>query len=312
MNSLRHILLSTLLLSRILKADPESPALTIRSVLPSLTDKRIDRYSGDGWEHWIYLSTTATARGQLFVFIPGTGGKGNGAKGLCSLAASEGYHVVSLAYPSEVSMSVFRQSEDVDAFQKARENLIEGKVPFQQLDTGAVNCIHNRLQRLLTHLAATYPKENWQQFLQKDGTMDYRKMALAGQSQGGGHAALMGIQHEVARVVMFGSPKDFNLYYNQPAKWMTLPSATPLNRFFSFVHSADEGHGCTYAQQLENYRALKLSPRYPVVDVDNNSAPFQHSRLLTSHADTTNPHTSVVGLETYRPVWKYLLVEPVE
>src|SRR3954466_13197701 len=82
-------------------------------------------------------------------------------------------------------------------------------------------------------------------------------------SQGGGHAALLAMQHEVARVLMFGSPKDFNVHFNQPARWFSGPNATPLDRYFSFVHSADEGHGCTYPQQLENYRAMKLMPRYP-------------------------------------------------
>ena len=119
------------------------------------------------------------------------------------------------------------------------------------------------------------------------------------------------MQHEVARVLMFGAPKDFNVYFNKPAKWFSAPSATPLNRFFSFVHSLDEGHGCTYAQQLENYRAMKLLPQYPVVNVDDNPPPFQHSRLLTSKIPTDNPHGCVVTNEGFISVWKYLLEEPV-
>ncbi len=291
--------------------EPANSQLTVRSVLPSATDRRIDKYSGDGWEHWVYFNASATDRGQLLVFIPGTGGKGGGAKGFCSLAANEGFHVVSLAYPSEVSMSTFHNSQDPDAFLKARENVIYGKVPYAKLDTGVPNSLHNRLLQLLRYLAATYPRESWQPFLRQNGAIDYSRLVLAGQSQGGGHAALLGMQHEVARVLMFGAPKDFNVRFNKPADWFSAPSATPLNRFFSFVHSLDEGHGCTYPQQLENYRAMKLLPQYPVVNVDDTPAPFQHSRLLTSKIPTDNPHGSVVANEGFRNVWKYLLNEPV-
>jgi hypothetical protein len=137
-------------------------------------------------------------------------------------------------------------------------------------------------------------------------------MILAGQSQGGGHAALMGMQHEVTRVLMFGSPKDFSSHFNKPAKWFSGPSATPLNRFFSFVHSKDDKNGCTYAEQLQNYRAMKLSPQYPVVNVDHTPPPFRHSRLLTSNITGDNPHTSVITNTGFINVWKYLLEEPVQ
>ena len=126
------------------------PKLTVRSVLPSATDGRIDKFSGDGWEHRVYFNASVADRGQLLVFIPGTGGKGGGAKAFCSLAANEGFHVVSLAYPSEVSMSTFHNSHDSDAFLKARENIIYGKVPFEKLDTGVSNSLQNRLRQLLT------------------------------------------------------------------------------------------------------------------------------------------------------------------
>ncbi len=189
------------------EAGGSASKVAVRSVLPSATDSRIDKFSGDGWEHWVYFDPVATDRHLLVVFIPGTGGKGNGAKAFCMLAASEGFHVVSLAYPSEVSMSVFHASADPDAFLKARENIIYGKPPFGKLDTGVPNSIENRLHQLLRYLAAKFPQEHWKQFLQTTGDLEYRKLVLAGQSQGGGHAALIAMQHEVARVLMFGRPR---------------------------------------------------------------------------------------------------------
>lgn len=293
-------------------ADEGGAKLNVREVLPSATDKNITKFSGDGWAHWVYCHRPAPKRGQLVVFLPGTGGMGHGAKAFCTLAANAGSHVVSLAYPSTVSMSAFHNSPDADAFLKARENVIYGKVPFEKLRIDEPNSIHNRLHKLLVHLVATYPQENWGQFLTKQGSLKWSKMVLTGQSQGGGHAALMGMQHSVARVLMFGAPKDFNIHFNRPAKWFSGASETPLNRFFSFVHSADEGHGCTYAQQLENYRALKLMPEYSVINVDDKAAPYQHSRLLTSKRPQENPHVSVINDKAYTKVWKYMLEEAVK
>jgi len=292
-------------------AAPEASSLLIHAVLPAATDSRITSFSGDGYEHASYFNSTVQARGQLVVFIPGTGGKGgDAALGFCTLAASKGFHVVTLSYPSNVSMSVFHDSSDPDAFLKARNNIIHGKPPFQRLNTGVPNSIQSRLHLLLRYLAANFPGEQWAQFLAPNGVIEWSRLILSGQSQGGGHAALMAKQHQVAKVLMFGSPKDFNIHFNQPARWFADPSATPLERFFSFVHSQDEGHGCTYAQQLENYRALGLMPKYAVVNVDETAAPYGHNRLLTTKRAAKNPHGAPIGDAFYRPVWEYLLEEP--
>lgn len=293
-------------------AEEDEGSRSVRGILPSATDSRIDTFTGEGWEHWVYFNPAAMERHQLVVFLPGTGGKGHGAKAFNNLAANQGFHVISLAYPTAVSMSAFHDLADPDAFLKARENVIYGKAPYRKLKINEANSIQNRLLKLIQHLAAQFPKEHWEQYLAGPGAIAWSKLILTGQSQGGGHAALMAMQHEVSRVLMFGAPKDFNIHFNQPARWFSGPSATPLNRFFSFVHVADAGHGCSYAQQLENYRTMKLLPQYPVINVDDHSAPYEHSRLLTSKRPQENPHGSVIQDREYATAWKYLLIEPVK
>jgi len=305
-------LLNPLALAKAYDEETGGPGMTVREILPSVTDSRIDRFSGNGWAHWVYLNPSVPQNNLLLVFIPGTGGRGHEAKAFCRLAANLGFHVVSLTYPSTISMSRFRGSADPDVFLKARENVIYGRVPFPRLGVNEPNSIHNRLLKLLQHLAATFPEEKWDQYLDKGGALVWRKLVLSGGSQGGGHAAMMAMQHEVARVTMFGSPKDFNIHFRKPAKWFSGPNATPLNRFFSFVHSADEGHGCSYPQQLENYQAMKLLPRYSVVNVDEVPSPYGHSRLLTSSRYQKHPHPSVIRDIIYRDVWKYMLQEQVD
>jgi hypothetical protein len=122
----------------------------------------------------------------------------------------------------------------------------------------------------------------------------------------------MATRHKVARVLMFGGPKDYSRKLDRPGAWLSDEKATPLDRFFCFNHTGDGKNGCTYPQQLENYKAMKLAPRYRVVDVDAEKAPFRHTRLLTSTRKVENPHTGPVSLKEYRDVWVYLLNEPVE
>jgi hypothetical protein len=285
--------------------------LIVRSVLPADTDSRIDKFSGNGWEHQVILNPGVAKKQQLVVFLPGTGGKGPGPKDFSALAANEGFHVMSIAYPSTISISNFRESKDPETFRIARENILYGKPSFKGTDVNEPNSIRNRLIKLLRHQAKTHPKEMWGQYLTESG-LNWKKLILSGQSQGGGHAALLGMQHEVARVLMFGAPKDFSLHFNKPGKWLTGASATPLNRYFGFVHRGDDANGSTYAQTMENYRAMKLAPQYPVVNVDETPAPYRNSRLLTSTRALKFPHGAVIGESAYKEVWKYMLEEPVQ
>ncbi len=289
-------------------------------VIPSDTDPKIDAFSGDGWAHYVYVNPAAAKRGQLLVFIAGTNGKGSGAKPFLATAADAGYDVVSLAYPSTIALAEFHDSDDPDGFQKGRENILYGGPPYETLKINTTNCLMNRLVKLLAYLDRTDPAGHWGQYLvpgQADPqqALRWEKVALAGQSQGGGHAALMALQHPVARVVMFGSPKDFNVHFDQPAKWFSIPSKTPLDRFFCFVHT-DDINGCTYPEQLENYHALGLTPKYAVANVDHVPAPFGHTRLFTTTVHYPGPrvlaHTAPISRPVYKPVWQYMLTEPVD
>src|SRR5271166_5091306 len=91
-----------------------------------------------------------------------------------------------------------------------------------------------RVFKLLLYLKTLRPREHWEQFLNDDDSIKWETIAVAGQSQGGGHAALIGIKHQVARVLCFGSPKDYSKRLNAPAAWYGDESATPKDRFFAF------------------------------------------------------------------------------
>lgn len=183
--------------------------------------------------------------------------------------------------------------------------------------------IRNRLLKLLHFLKTARPREHWEQFLNDDGTIKWESIAVAGQSQGGGHAALIGIKHRVARVMCFGAPKDYSKSLDAPAAWYGNESATPKGRFFAFNHHQDP-KGCTPEQLLRNLRALGLDAFGSPAEVDTEACPYHHARILY----TGYPVVTVTGEESqgariahgsaintknaerWKQVWTYLLTEP--
>ncbi len=163
-------------------------------------------------------------------------------------ASFAGYHVVALAYPSSISISKFKQSADENVFLAARENIIHG-TPFPELGVNKDNCIINRLTKLIVFLNTGYPNEGWGQYLTSETKLVWENFVIAGQSQGGGHAAVLAMQYTVSRVLMLGSPKDFNTYVNKPARWLLGHNSTPLDRYFSFVHCHDSNGSLTKSER---------------------------------------------------------------
>src|SRR5258708_16067324 len=304
--------------------------VTSVSILPTAPEAAIKRYDAP---HWIYVNREILvehkegllqAWHELVLFIPGShikgtpaGGKGPAA--FLKLAANLGYHVIFLHYPNDIAAARFRESNDPNAFEEFRLAVIKGG-HNKYISIERSESIENRLIKLLLHLKAIRPKEHWEQFLNDDDTTKWETIAVAGQSQGGGHAALIGIKHRVARVICSGAPKDYNRKLNAPAAWYRHPSATPKACFFAFNHRQDP-MGCTPEQLLKNLKTLELDG--PSVDVDRQDSPYQHSRMLfTSYPQVTvtgenseaavTAHASMLdtkNADRWKQVWTCLLTE---
>jgi dienelactone hydrolase len=298
---------------------PRASQTVSTSVLPSKTDPQIDTFDS---VHTVYRNPAANSRRQLLVFLPGTFGQTRGTRQFCTTAADLGYDVVSLMYPDDLSASFCGMDEDPEAFAKFRLGIIEGGEKSPRIKVSRANSIENRLIKLLLYLKTNRPGEAWGQYLEakeekKEPELRWESIAFAGQSQGGGHAALLACRHKVARVLMFSSPKDWSRRYARPAAWYT-PSATPPSRCFAFVHEQDK-QGCSYPQQLEILKAMHLTPPQ---SVDKSKPPFAKSHVLTTNFPGT-PVTSRVahnsevsdagtpketdGTPKFKSVWIYML-----
>jgi len=307
--------------------------VTTFPVVPSATDPAIKQFNDP---HWIYVNHDLVVgqpavgkqdRHEMLLWLTGTGGSGHGAQGFSKLAADLGYHVITLMYPDDIPASACAADRNPKGFEDFRVAIIEGgRATYQngrqELIIERPESIENRLIKVLRALQQKRSRENWTQFLNADGSIKWESIAVAGQSQGGGHAALIGIKHRVARVLCFGAPKDYHKRLNAPAAWYGLESATPKDRFFAFNHHQDP-KGCTPEQLLMNLKALGLDAFGPPAEVDSESFPYHHARILY----TSYPVVAITGVESegaktahgsaimtqhaerWKQVWTYMLTE---
>lgn len=297
-------------------------ALAGIAILPSHTDPEIKTFD---FPHHLHVDRDIVIRHdpkkpaerhELLLWLTGTNGRGRGAEEFCKVAAGQGYHVIKIMYPDDIPASICRRDKDPAGFEKFRLCLIQGG-ESPHITIPRVESIEHRLIQMLRLLQKMRARENWGQFLDAEGGLVWGKIAPAGQSQGGGHAALIGMKHKVARVIATGAPKDWSLASNGPAAWLLGESATPKSLFFTFNHVQDQ-QGCTPEQQWITLEKMGLRQFGPVVSVDQTKSPYGHSRSLsTNHPggpqESVPAHVSVIAnrnAELFKLVWLYMLTEP--
>eukprot|EP00611_Tribonema_gayanum_P005051 TRINITY_DN14304_c0_g1_i1.p1 TRINITY_DN14304_c0_g1~~TRINITY_DN14304_c0_g1_i1.p1 ORF type:complete len:314 (+),score=-52.87 TRINITY_DN14304_c0_g1_i1:157-1098(+) len=283
--------------------------IRLHTVLPSKTDSSIDIVTSAGDEHYVYLSDSVLKLNKLFLFLPGTLGRGKNPRLIVPFAAKLGYHAISLSYASDIALAqLCKTSDEKKCFENGREEIISGKDLDKTLVVNPANSIENRVLKLIKYLSQDFPTENWAQFLTADGKINWSKICVAGQSQGGGHAAFIAYKQPVDRVVMFASPKDYSDYSNQPANWLFQNSKTSISRFFAFVHSDDNSNGCTWEQQKEIVKLMGMNKFGDWGNVDLVHSPYNHTHLLTSTKKQPFPHGSVINDLSYESAWRYMLL----
>lgn len=295
------------------------PAVT-HAVVPSATDPAIATYLDPHVA--ITPDPAVPAKQRLFVFLPGTGGKPMNQQLILQAGSRQGYHAIGLMYPNTPSVgSLCNDSADAHAHWDARREIITGQDLSTLVDIPPAECIEHRLTALLSHLATTYPAEQWGPFL-VSGAPDWSRIVIAGHSQGGGHAGVIAKLHPVARAVCLSSPADWRNPVDLPASWYATAGATPASQVFGFSHLQDEL--VTWPLVTANWAALGLGAFGGPASVDGAAAPFGGSHQLSTnlaHAPVSGGHlapfhgATVVdavtprladGSPAYRSAWVHL------
>lgn len=292
--------------------------LVLHIVAPQATDPDINVALAD---HYVWLDSTARGNYKLLVFMPGTKNVPASWQRLDTTAARLGYHVIGLMYQNDVGVDVTcKGSPDPDCSGNMRLEIIDGINRSTLVTVTQANSIDNRLTKLLVYLDRQFPDEGWSRFLEEDGTPKWSQIAVSGQSQGAGEAALIGKIRHVDRVVMFSGPPEQRVP-EEVDRWISI-GATPAAKYFALFHDRD----LLVAGIRANLAALDMARFGDPVQAELSEPPYGGTHILFTDLMPTlgyaapNPHQSTArdnntplapdGTPLLRDAWRYLLGEP--
>ena len=284
-------------------------------ISPKVTDPAIRVFTQD---HFVSVREDAVVKNKLFVYLPGSFRVPSESKGILRKATELGYHVIGLEYPNSDPVNpICKGTNDISCHLRARLQVIEGIHGHPDFHISKSNCILNRLKKLLIYLNKTYPSQNWGQFLVK-GNIDWTKVVIAGHSQGGALAGVIGKFYPVQKVIMF-SMIDY-LNSGRIPNWETLPAND--SKYLALINVKDEL--VPYARVPETWEHLGMTFYGGIINVDNSLPPYSSSHtLITSITPAVNlidKYHNSTAVDEYIPkdasghyaldkAWGYLLTK---
>jgi len=282
-------------------------------VTPSTTDPAITSYNAT---HFVSVQTGGILRNILFVNIPGTNRTPSQCKVIAQKAVAMGYHAISLTYPNQTAGNpLCGPTGDTTCHVRLRREVIDGVDRHPSIAITPTNSIINRLRKLLIYMNNAQPTQGWGQYL-VNGQINWAKVIIAGHSQGGALAGVIGRYYPVRRIIMF-SMVDF-LNNGKIPSWekLTFNNAN----YYSLINMNDELVPWAKVNAVWTAAGWKAYGNY--VNVDWNPSPYNNSHLLISTYKPTStsidPYHNMTGVDSYFPkystgkyvyekAWEYLL-----
>lgn len=230
----------------------------------------------------------------LLLWLPGTLGTPHVPKQLNfpQYAAQQGYRLVNLSYITDQAVSGICVARNVRANRSCAEDYrrkrVFGDASFALIPDLPQDAIVHRFTRLLQYLKDTRKEEHWEQYLNADGSPRWEKIAVSGQSQGGGHAAFIAKTKPVARVIMLSGGWDASAP-GEIADWYAKTSVTPPERWFATYHVEEP----TARTMAEISRALNI--------------PKDHIGALDKPVRGAKAHGEGMSNPDYQDWWKMAL-----
>lgn len=283
-------------------------------VYPSTTDPAITTFNAT---HFVSVQTGAVLKNVLFVNIPGTNRTPSQCKVIAQKAVSLGYHAISLTYPNTTAGNpLCGPTGDITCHSRLRREVIDGIDRHPSIAITPTNSIINRLTKLIAYMAKVQPTQGWGQYLLSSGQIDWTKVIIAGHSQGGALAGVIGRFYPVKRVIMF-SMVDF-LNNGAIPDWEKLTANN--DKYYSLINMNDELVPWAKVNAVWTATGWKSYGNY--LSVDWNAPPYKNTHLLISTYKPTStsldPYHNMTGVDSYFPklstgkyvyekAWEYLL-----
>lgn len=279
----------------------DSVKYKIIKVRPSETNTAIH-----AWDtvHIVYYDPQVK-NNKILLWLTGTNGTTkNVPAAFFNTALEQGYKVVSLSFISMPAVAQVCVGTTLNGFSDCaaefRRKRIYGDNNFSLINDEPQDAIIPRFVKLLQWLVKHDAAGNWQQYLDASFTKPvWNKIAIAGQSQGGGMAQFIGKQETLARVISFSGGWDYaDSKEKKIAGWYFNKNATALDNCYATYHI----HEMAAIQLAEICTALQL----PTGHV------FALDKPLMSETNTVrnspNPyHGEGIRNITYRPIWITML-----
>lgn len=266
-------------------------------IKPSEADPNVRNWDS---VHVVYYDR-AIKNNKILLWLTGTNGSTNHLpQSFFKTALDQGYRIIALSFISTPGVSQVcvgnRLNEDVNCAAEFRRKRIYGDQVFSSIPDQYQDAIIPRLIKLLQYLSKNDKEGGWSQYL--DQNMDkpvWSKIAIAGQSQGGGMAEFIA-QHElVVRVLSFSGGWDYsNSKMKKIAGWYSQRSITPPENFFATYHVQE----AAATQLAEISKALHI----PTDHV------FALDQPLQKQKKGSNPfHTEGIANPVYKTIWIKML-----
>ncbi|HVX51937.1 MAG TPA: hypothetical protein VHB48_17380 [Chitinophagaceae bacterium] len=268
-------------------------------VNPSETAPGIEIIHGG---HYAVYNTAVPSTHKLFLMIVGTGGAASQLRQMDSIVAGLGYHAISIDYKNNVITTVCNNSTDSACFDKFRQEIMFGTPVSNSVNVDSTNSIINRFQKLMEWLVKNDPQGGWGEFI-KNGNIQWNKIDVGGHSQGAGHCINIGKHFKVNRVLIFSGPQDYRVVFNSPALWLGNKSATPLNRYYAFLHLQDQ---YMVSRQLESCAKAMGTPGPDSANIQPGMPLQTRKHILVNNIPANNPHMTTL-LPVFKNVWAYML-----
>ena len=200
-------------------------------IQPSAIDSGVRDFDAP---NFVIPNTTVHAA-PLGVFLTGAGAKPAGTADFLKFVAGQGYPVIGLEYDDDpAAPQACLAKTDPDCSEAVHRMRVDGDSDgpgASPVSNPPVETVTARLTTLLQFLTQDKPGQGWDYYL--DGpTLRWDRVVFAGLAQGAGVAAYIGKHHQVARVILLSGPGDIGPDHQPPA-WLSLPSATPADRWFA-------------------------------------------------------------------------------
>jgi len=279
----------------------DSAVYKIIKVKPSKLDQSV-RMADD--PHIVFYNPKIK-NNKILLWLTGTGGTTKRVpESFISTALESGYRVVAISFISEPGVSQVcigdNLKSDTDCAAEFRRMRIYGTPAFSLIPDKPQDAIVPRFIKLLQNLSKSDPQGGWSAYLKNDSP-DWSKIAVSGQSQGGGMAEFIAQNNSVDRVISFSGGWDYsNSKEKKIAGWYFNKSKTPVEKWYATYH-VDEIAAKTLG---EICTALKI-PKDHIFALDKK---IDFSSEKPNKGNNRNPyHTQGIKNTIYKSVWQTML-----